>query len=258
MATAGERRWRLVRASKDAVPASVRRFFMARRRRRHDAVARRRRWTLAGLVVLLVLFAGWLLWGTSLLGVREVAVTGTGILSAEEVREAAAVPEQTPLLRVRPAEVAARVADLPPVAEVEVRRAWPDTVVVEVVEREPVAAVPAGGEFHLIDAEGVVFQTVRHSPAGLPVVELAAPGPADPDTRAALTVLAALTPQLRDQLESLTVAGPANLRLELASGWTVVWGDQSASEDKARVATALLDRDGEIIDVSAPDVVSVR
>jgi cell division protein FtsQ len=38
----------------------------------------------------------------------------------------------------------------------------------------------------------------------------------------------------------------------------VVWGDRHDSPEKARVATALLDRDGEIIDVSALEVVSVR
>lgn len=290
----GGRRWRLVRASTDAVPSSVRRFFMAagrrggwsRRRRRPGARpggGRRRVWALAGAVLALVLFVGWLAWGTSLWGVREVRVTGTEILPAAEVREAAAVAEQTPLLRVRPDEVAARVGALAPVATVRVRRAWPDTVVIEVVERTAVAAVPsadvrgdgdgesASGDgdgdgrsgFLLVDAGGVVFHSVAQAPEDLPVVIVAEPGPADPATQAAMTVLAALTPQLRDALETLTVRGPASIRLTLSSGWTVVWGDQTESPEKARVTTALLARQGApgadgVIDVSAPEVVSVR
>lgn len=304
----GGRRWRLVRASTDAVPSSVRRFFMAagrrggwsRRRRRPGARpggGRRRVWALAGAVLALVLFVGWLAWGTSLWGVREVRVTGTEILPAAEVREAAAVAEQTPLLRVRPDEVAARVGALAPVATVRVRRAWPDTVVIEVVERTAVAAVPsadvrgdgdgesgpgdgdgesvpgdgrsvpgAGADrrgFLLVDAGGVVFHSVAQAPEDLPVVIVAEPGPADPATQAAMTVLAALTPQLRDALETLTVRGPASIRLTLSSGWTVVWGDQTESPEKARVTTALLARQGApgadgVIDVSAPEVVSMR
>jgi cell division protein FtsQ len=224
---------------------------------------------LVALAAAAVLLAGWAVWGTSLLGVREVRVTGTGILTEAEVREAAAVPEQTPLLRVRTGEVADRVAALPPVAEVRVRRAWPAALVVEVVERTAVAAVPAGEEasgdacepdqscWGMLDAEGVVFQT-RPQAGDLPLLELAEPGPTDPATRAALTVLVALTPPLRADLASVSVDGPASIRLELHSGWTVVWGDEQQSEAKARVATTLLDRDGEIIDVSAPEVVSVR
>jgi cell division protein FtsQ len=255
---AGGRRWRLVRASGDAVPARVRRFFMARQRRLRDLALRRRRAAAAAVVVVTLLLAGWLLWGTSLLGVREVRVTGAAVLSPAEVRAAAAIPEQTPLLRVRRAEVAARVRQLPPVAAVQVSRSWPGTVVIEVTEREPVAAVPAGGQFQLVDADGVVIQQVGQPPVALPMVVVSEPGPADPATRAALTVLAALTPQLSSQLETLTVVGPANIRLELFSGWTVVWGDERDSQTKAQVATALLDRAGEIMDVSAPEVVSVR
>ena len=129
---------------------------------------------------------------------------------------------------------------------------------IEVVERVPVAAVPAGEEHLLVDADGVVIQTVAEPPVELPVVLLSTPGPEDPATQAALTVLAALTPQLRADLESLSVIEMDQITLSLYSGWTVVWGDERHSVDKARVASALLDREGEIIDVSAPRVVSVR
>lgn len=268
MTGTGERRWRLVRASQDAVPASVRRMFMAarRQRRRRPGLRRhRRRWALVAVVTGLAVLAGWLAWGTSVLGVREVRVTGTAVLTPEQVRAAAAVAEQTPLLRVRPGEVADRVAVLPPVASVRVRRDWPDTVVIEVVERTAAAAVPAPDGFSLIDAAGVAFQTLPEVPAELPVVAVTDPegGVPDPEAgspaiQAALTVLAALTPRLRSDLRQLTVAGPADIRLELRSERTVLWGDANGSRDKARVATVLLDREGEVIDVSARGVVSVR
>jgi cell division protein FtsQ len=184
------------------------------------------------------------------------------------VREVAAIADQTPLLRVRTGEVADRVAQLPPVAQVSVRREWPSAVVIEIIERTAVAAVPVvdgfgdacepnGPCWAVVDRTGVVFQTVAEA-GELPVMVVAAPGPEDPATRAALAVLGSLTPQLRADLESLTAAGPASIELTLRSGWTVVWGDESASDAKAALATALLDRDGEVIDVSAPEVVSIR
>jgi cell division protein FtsQ len=230
----------------------------ARRRRIRPAAP----WTLVVAATSLAILLGWLLWASPVLAVQEVQVRGTSLLAAAQVREQAAVTELTPLLRVRTGDVAARVAALAPVAEVDVRRQWPDTIVIEVVERTPVAAVPAGAEsgaeYGLLDPDGVVFFTVAQPPAGLPLVSVPAAGPDDPATRAALTVLAALTPQLRAELETLTVAGPARIRLELRSGRTVVWGDESASEEKARVATALLAREAEEIDVSVPEVVVLR
>jgi cell division protein FtsQ len=90
-------------------------------------------------------------------------------------------------------------------------------------------------------------------------VKLARPGPDDVTTRAALRVLAALTPTLRGQLVALVADAPARIRLDLTGGRTVVWGDAEDSDTKARVATGLLARPGTVIDVSsAPDVVAVR
>jgi cell division protein FtsQ len=260
--TADGPRWRLVRAGTDAVPARIRRLFATRAPRPPGRSGRR--WLVVATAAVVVGLLGWLLWATPVLGVREVRVTGTGILTQEQVRAAAAVPDRTPLLRVDGDEVAARVAGLPPVARVRIGRDWPRTLVIEVVERTPVAAVPAEGGFRLVDAEGVVFHVVPEAPAELPLVVLAEPGPDDPATRSALTVLAALTPRLRADLDTLTVAGPADIELSLRSGPRVLWGDETDSDEKARVATALLDLDGlpdsdePTIDVSAPEVVAVR
>jgi cell division protein FtsQ len=244
-----------VRAGTDAVPASVRRF-MARARRRQQRAGRP--WALASGGVGLAALLAWVVWASPLLAVTDVRVTGTDLLSPAEVREAAAVPQGTPLSRVRVTEVADRVGSLAPVAQVEVSRSWPTTLEVAVTERTAVAAVPVGGQFGLLDGTGTVFHTVASPPGRLPMVELSEPGPDDPSTAAALTVLAALTPELRAQLETLTVAGPARIELRLSGGPTVVWGDDSSSDEKARVATALLDRDAEVIDVSAPEVVVLR
>jgi cell division protein FtsQ len=263
MTATGRRRWRLVRAGPDAVPASMRRFMRAARRR---PMRRAAPWTLAAAVALVVALAGWLVWASPVFAVAQVEVRGAVLLTEAEVREQAAVAELTPLLRVPTGEVAERVTALPAVAAVEVRREWPATIVIDVLERVPVAVVPDGSGFQLIDGSGVMFFPVASpsavpasgSSAGLPVLAVAAAGPDDPATRAGLTVLAALTPELRAELHTLTVAGPARIRLETRSGRAIVWGDESASDEKARVATALLGRDAEVIDVSVPEVVVLR
>jgi cell division protein FtsQ len=141
-----------------------------------------------------------------------------------------------------------------------VSRDWPGTLVVEVVERTPVAAVAAAGNrsYTLIDREGVAYRTVTRRPPGLPLARLATPGPGDVNTRAALTVLASLTDDLREQLVAISVEAPARIKLLLRKDRTVIWGDDSASETKAQVSTALLQRDGKTIDVSAPSVVTIR
>lgn len=257
MAGGGGRNWRLVRADTDAVPSSARRFMARARQRRLRAALP---WAVAAGVVLVIGSLVWMVYGTSVLGVREVRVVGTGILTPAQVEDAASVRLTEPLARVDTDAVRARVQALAPVDHAVVSRDWPAAVVIEVVERTPVAAVatPDNKRFTLIDREGVAYRTVHRKPAGLPLAVLAAPGPSDVNTRAALTVLAALTDELREQLVTISVQAPARIRLTLRNDRTVIWGDDSASETKAQVSTALLSRKGDTIDVSAPSVVTIR
>ncbi|MDT4992931.1 MAG: cell division protein FtsQ [Actinoplanes sp.] len=256
MTGGGGRNWRLVRADTEAVPNSVRRFMARARKRRLRAAVP---WAAgAGVVVVLGVLL-WIVFGTSVLGVREVRVVGTDVLTPAQVTGAAAVPMAEPLARVDLDAVRDRVQALPPVQRAIVSRDWPGTVTVEVVERTPVAAVPmAGSQWMLIDAAGVPYRPVAKVPSGLPLAELATPGPADVNTRSALTVLAALTDDLREQLIGVSVKAPAQITVQLRNDRTVVWGDDTQSTTKAQVATALLKRNGDTIDVSAPNVVTIR
>jgi cell division protein FtsQ len=251
----GGRNWRLVRADTDAVPPSVRRFMARARQRRLRAALP---WAAGAGVLAVVGLLVWVVYGTAVLGVRDVRVVGAESVDPAAVRVAASVPLEVPLARVDLDEVRDRIQAIPPVDRAVVSRDWPGTLVVEVVERTPVAAVPVGRQFVLVDDEGVAYRTVTRSPAGLPLARLARPGPDDVNTRAALTVLSALTKELREQLVAVSVEAPARIRLELRGDRTVVWGDDTASETKAKVSTALLAREGDTIDVSAPSVVTIR
>lgn len=249
------RRWQLVRAGSDAVPPSTRRFMRRARQRRMRAALP---WAVAAAVAALAGLVAWLLLGTGLFGVREVRVTGNELVTAVQVRDAAAVPDGMPLAQVDLTAVATRIGALPPVERATVSRQWPDQLLVRVVERTPVAVVPTDGQFAVIDSSGVVFRRVPQRPPELPLARVATPGRDDPGTRAALDVLAALTPQLRAQLVDVTVEGLAQITVRLRGDRTVIWGDSTRGDRKARVATALLGRKADTIDVSAPDVVTFR
>jgi hypothetical protein len=61
-----------------------------------------------------------------------------------------------------------------------------------------------------------------------------------------------------EQQHAISVGIEALTRLELTGDRIVVWGDATQNEAKGRVATARLSRSGKVIDVSAPDVVTIR
>jgi len=250
-------RWRLVRADGETVPASVRRFATRARQRRLRAAAP---WFVVLAVLGVVCVLAGIVGYTSLFGAARVQVIGATLVTPEEVRTAAAVPRGSPLIRLDTGAVAARVRRLAPVRSAVVTRDWPRSIVIRVVERTPVAVVPlAGGTgFTAIDQAGVAFQRLPQRPAELPVVRLTTPGPSDPTTQAALTVLASLPEQLRTPLADLAADAPARIKLELLDGRTVIWGDSTENQAKIRVALVLLERPGKVLDVSAPNLVTVR
>jgi len=250
--TRANRRWRLVRARPEAVPTSLRRVYRSVPRPRST-----KPWAYTALGLAVVLAVAWVVFGTSVLGVRAVAVSGTRIASADQVQVAAAVEPGTPLARVDTDAVADRIRQLPPVGSVVVSRSWPNTLVIEITERVPLATVAVADGYGILDAEGVLFQVVRRRPGDLPLVRVDRPGPSDAATRAALTVVRALTPELRDRLDSVVADAPTRIRVQLRGGRVVIWGEAQQSETKALVATSLLGRPGRTIDVSAPDVVTV-
>jgi cell division protein FtsQ len=257
------RRWRLVRARGPAGAGPRWRWPRPGAAGRAQGTGRMRRlarrpvmlWSAAALLTVLALV--WLVFGTSVLGVRVVEVTGSRIAGPDAVRAVAAVRMGTPLARVDVDAVQARVQALPSVARVTVRRSWPSTLRIEVQERQATAVVATGARFLVLDAGGVVFDTVAVRPRGVALVRLATPGPDDPSTRAAMRVLAALSPSLRGQLVELVVTSPDQIRLDVAGARTVIWGDAEQSDTKSTVATSLLARPGRVIDVSAPEVVTV-
>jgi cell division protein FtsQ len=208
----------------------------------------------------------WLLLVSPVLGVRSVQVDGVRSLPADQVRQTAGIEPGTPLLRVDVDAARARIARLPQVASVEVTRGWPHTVVVTVVERVPIAVVGQPGRRTLIDADGVLFDTVSGAPpAGVVPIEVASPGPGDPATMAALAAVEALSGDLRTQVASAAATTPDDITLTLTDGTVVRWGGPEHSDRKGDALKAVLKQlaDGALdpattIDVSTPQDVVLR
>lgn len=244
--------------------------------------------------VLVVAAAVWLVGWSPVLAVRAVRVVpapGEAAISpavAATVVTAADVPTGVPLARVDADAVRARVLALPRVADVEVRRGWPNDLVLAVTERVPVAvaavppAVPAGGT-----AAGAASGAPSGAPAGTPAAiagGAAAPAAASAaaawtlvdatgvtfdrlSTRppklplvaappaalpAAAAVIAALPPRVASLVTEVDATTPDDVTLTLDNGSSVRWGSAENSELKGRVLVALLPRRAALIDVSAP------
>lgn len=187
----------------------------------------------------------WLVWFSQVFAVQRVNVLGVDGEAAETLARVADVRIGTPLALLDADEVAARVRALPWVGELEVRRGWPDAVVLAVTERTGIARQDA----QLVDAEGVVFTPIGQIPKGLPIVK--GDGPA---LETAMQVYTTLPDALQDKVVRLTAKTRDDVTLTLRSGVIVRWGSAEQMELKAAVLDTLMNRRARIYDVSAPEL----
>ncbi|CCK30738.1 Cell division protein [Streptomyces davaonensis JCM 4913] len=205
-------------------------------------------------VALVLLGAGgvWVLYGSNWLRVERVTVSGTRVLTPEQVREAADVPVGSPLVSVDTDAIESRLKrKLPRIDVVDVGRSWPDGIGLKVTERTPVLIVRKGGNFVEVDGEGVRFATVSVAPKGVPALELT---PSSSDSaaaslrrfgedrlvREAVRVADAVPAAVARDTRTVKVRSYDDISLELADGRTVDWGSSEKGAAKARTLAALM------------------
>jgi cell division protein FtsQ len=212
------------------------------------------------------LVAGWLLYGSDWLRVHEVSVSGTRVLTPDQVREAADVPVGEPLVSVDTEAIEGRLlSKTPRIDTVDVIRSWPDGIELKVAERTPVLLVQKGRNFIEVDDEGVRFAMVSHAPKDVPLLELALSRRGssaaslrrfgeDRLVREAVRVAGRIPAAVARDTRVVKVRSYDDISLELRGGRTVAWGSGEKSEAKARALTALMKAEpgARHFDVSVP------
>lgn len=229
--------------------------------RRIDERPARRRWPvyLALALVGVLMAAGvYVVYFTSVLALRTVSVVGADQSVEQQVRDELADQLGRPLAGLDTDGVQRTLDAIPEIESASVQRHWPHGVDVVISQRRAVAVTKANDAWWSLDATGVPFSPVRARPARLMLLELATPGADDAATHAALQVLAALPADIRTLTSSIRAASPYRIELLLADKRTVIWGDASASAQKAKVLPLMLQQRGTVFDLSDPTMVSVK
>ena len=239
-----------------------------RRRRvevRREEGKRRFRVLIGVTAVAAVAVGGWAANDSSLLDVDKVVVVGAVHTGAGEARSASGLRRGEPLSGVDREGAARGVEALPWVQDATVSRRWPDTVRIQVVEREPVAVTPsAGGGSALVDRSGRVLEWTDAPPPGLAVLASLTPaGPAGttlgPEGVAALSVAVVLPAELRARTAGVAPAeggrGEVDIRL-YPEGMVRLGPPEDLDRKFAAIRTVLAQvdlRNLAVLDVRRPD-----
>lgn len=167
--------------------------------------------------------------------VRRVDVRGVNHLDRMTVYERALSLRDQPMPFVDPAALRSRLLELPWVEDARVSRQWPDTLVVDVVERKPHAVLRLPDRLMLIDDQGHELEPVSPAQAGR---QLVLSGPGAGQQVPALSALLEAAPALKPQVKEAEWVGNRRWNLTFGTGQVLALpeGDQAAAQALMRFA----------------------
>lgn len=204
---------------------------------------RRKRNVLVVAAVLAALVAGLLAAAvfSPALALKTVSVSGTNLLTPQQVQAALEPLQGKPLPQVTDEEVARLLEPLVQIKSASAEARPPSGLSVTVRERVPVALVKQGDQFQLVDVEGVQLAEIADPAAvALPVIDGGAGAIGKELFRATADVLGALPSDVLARLSNASAQSVDAVELKLVDGQTIIWGNAGEKELKAKVLAALL------------------
>lgn len=192
-------------------------------------------------------------------GVSEIAISGQVLTSERQVLDALAITPDTTIFEFDAQAARDRVAELPAIADVSVRKIYPDRLIVELTEIAPVARWRVDGVTFLVDATGNQIAEATLADEALPLV--IGDGAAD-DALAMIRVLH-LHPELEVGLAALSRIADRRWDMIYETGLRVRLPESGLVQalnvlDEQQAAHRLLDRDLDLIDLRVPGLMALR
>jgi cell division protein FtsQ len=224
--------------------------------------SRRTFWlSIGGVVVVLAALLAVAVY-SPLLALRHVEVAGAARVDAAEVQDSVESQLGTSLALIDYDSITDELARFPLIRSYVTELVPPNTLIIHLVEREPVGVVIDGAKFELLDPAGIEVQSSDTRPEGIPLIDVGGKGASSAAYRSVVEVLLSLPPELLAQVDTISATTKDNVTFLLRGvGQTVVWGSSDRSAYKASALAAMVAHQGSDslveYDVSAPGSVVV-
>jgi len=187
--------------------------------------------------------------------VRKISLSGEERTAADAAYEALAIQPGDAMFALDPDAARARLLELPWVGDAEVRRIFPNQVLVRLIEKRPFALWSSAGSLWVVERSGAVITSADRT--GFPRLPLLL-GEGAPD--AAPPVVDAIGKQraIAARLEAVERVADRRWDIHLAGGVVVRlpeqgWEGQLADLETLIVEKGVLERDIDVIDLRYPD-----
>ncbi|MEO0327560.1 MAG: FtsQ-type POTRA domain-containing protein [Pseudomonadota bacterium] len=191
--------------------------------------------------------------------VEKVVVKGNQKISEAQIAELVATPQYSSLFVFDGVAAKDRVLQNPWLKSASVRKVYPDTLLVNVTERSPIAFWKSHGKFYLIARDGVVLGEASEEDLGLPQVV----GDGANQKAAEILVLIEKFPEIRARMQAVVRIADRRWDIVLRDGPKVMlpehdWQKALAELQNINQRNGLLDRDILQLDMRLADRFVIR
>lgn len=178
---------------------------------------------------------------SSLVHARTIRVHGAAHLTRSDVLRMAQIAVGVNVIMLDAGAAERRLEADPWVAEATISKHLPSTLVVDILERSPVAVFESTGLLRLVAGDGTLLDAAGPG-VSLPLIAPAetTPGTAPVSIHDAARAVAAMAPALRRQVAQVSILADGTLRADLRSGAPVTYGSAVDLVAKAQALQALL------------------
>ena len=228
---------------------------------REPTLRQRRVLSLVFVGAIMAALAAWAATYTPIFRADHIRVLGATTLGPQAVRQLAGLDGSANVVHVDTDAIVSRLTADPWIASASVERDLPSTLVVRVVERQPVALVAAMSDPTVLATDGTLLPATGATPT-LPSMHAAVGAPDEFQRVAAADLLTSLDPIVLRRVDEVTVGQDGVVTLTLRDGVSVdagVAGDEGAKATALRAIlrwSATQHHELSTIDVSAPDAPS--
>jgi len=192
--------------------------------------------------------------------VASIEIRGLSEADSTEISDRIDVTQHSSLLMVDVERARQRIAEIPWISDVQVKKLYPNRIVVTLAERRPFALWQDEGKVRVVDKTGAVMsEVVETRNAGLPLIV-----GAGANVRVGEAVeLMNSAPTLRPRMRAAVLVAERRWNLITVDGVEILLPEADPAAALARVADLeaskkLLDRDLVVVDMRVPDRLFVR
>lgn len=213
------------------------------------------------------LLATYFFLNSSFFALKSIEIIGNGVISDDEVIQLSGLTTGTNLFSLKTSEATIKIDSYPNIKKVEIKRKLPNTIIINVVERQPIAMVVIQNGYALVDNEGIILKKLEITDGSeLPLISQIDVGenkrPGDsiitPGLKSALNIIKQMDDEFLENITEIIAPSQYSLTLKTKTGVKILFGEEEDIGRKIMIIEKFMKKNSASINEQNVEYIDLR